>query len=54
VVEELQEGHAPAVRDDVWGQRLDKIEKAQDRIEKLLSKLVSDRGYGDVFSEDDR
>lgn len=54
VVDELREVHHPPVRDEEWRERLEKIEKAQDRIEKLLSKLVSDKGYGDVFSEDER
>lgn len=55
VVDDLREAK-PAVRDEEWRERFDKMEKAQARIEQLLSKLVSDRtkGYGDVFSEDER
>lgn len=53
VVEEMRDA-LPAVRDEEWRERLDKIEKTQDRIEKLLSRLVRDKGYGDVFSDDER
>jgi hypothetical protein len=53
VVEELRDT-LPAVRDPGWSDRLEKIEQAQKRIEKLLMKLVGDKGYPEVFSEDER
>lgn len=56
VVEELRDSQ-PLVRDDSWRIRLDKIEETQERIEKLLSRLVSDgdkKQFADAFSEDER
>lgn len=53
VVEDLRDV-LPAVRDGGWSERLDKIEKAQERIEKLLARLVGDKAYPEVFSDDER
>jgi predicted nuclease with TOPRIM domain len=49
VVEELQEGPS---KEEEWRERLDKIDQRQERIEKMLERLVGDK-YADVFSADD-
>lgn len=53
VVEELR-ATLPAVRDPGWGDRLEKIEQAQARIEELLVKLVGSKACPEVFSDDER
>jgi hypothetical protein len=46
VVDEVRVGPS---RDDEWRDRLDKLDARQERIERLLSRLVGD-GEADVFS----
>lgn len=49
VAEEIREG---SNQEDEWRVRLDKIDERQQRIEKMLAKLVGEQ-YADVFSADE-
>jgi len=39
-------------KEDEWRVRLDRIDERQERIEKMLAKLVGGK-YADVFSADE-